>query len=558
MQDSNLPILITGAGPSGLAMACALQQHGIKYRIIDKLPQPVTTSNALAIHSRTQEILADLDILPAATADANKLYATNLYAEGEKILHIDLSDIDSPYPYILGLPQQSTEKVFNQRLQALHANVERPAELISIFQNDNSVTARVKYSHNEREEEIRCQYVVAADGSHSIVRKLLDLNFAGESLAEHFIMADVKIHWPLPHDQVHAFMSKDGVMAVLPLKDFSRVIADVSHTQEFADVTNPSLEHFKTIAKQRCPVAIEFEEPTWTSHFWINQRQIAQYRHQRVFFIGDAAHIHSPVGGQGMNTGIQDAYNLAWKLALAIHGKASDNLLDSYHAERHPVAEGVLRATGMMTKMITVENPKLKKLRNTSLQNLAKLPAFRHTMADQMAEVKINYHKSPIVANEAINWLDLSKLTSNMAFAKGPKAGARLPEQAVARLQAPNDSLSLYELLKGPQHTLLLFAYQSTQQQVQQLMAIGDWAKQYYPGLMQAFLILTDAHQITPESLNEAWQSNVLIDANAQCHARYGAKAASIYLIRPDKHIGYRGQVIDRDNVEGYLQKVLV
>jgi len=458
-------VLIIGAGPTGLTMACELARRGIACRIIDQRVEPIKTSNALAVHARTLEVWQDMGLIEEALSEGHILHGFNIYANGKRIVRIRLNHIDSPYPFVLSLPQAKTEELLTHYLQRYDVAVERGVSLTELNQNDNVVRVTLTQT-DDKTEEVETQWLIACDGGYSHVREQLGLPFEGVDLPEHFVMADLYVQSEtkksprqsagnstrLNNDEINAFFSKEGPFAIIPMtaQGFSRVLAEVSSDSELSNAKSVTLKDFERLAKERCPVPLELSEPDWTSTFWTHRRISEQYRVNRVLLAGDCAHLHSPAGGQGMNTGIQDAYNLAWKLALVIENKTSERLLDSYEPERRPVAQEVLKETTWMTHLVSINMPILQRVRNTALALITQHRKIREHFAEQIAEINFDYCDSPIVQEYT------EKEKTRPRFLKGPKAGQRAPDGTVFTLH--NNKTTLYNVIAGTQHALLLFA----------------------------------------------------------------------------------------------------
>ncbi len=386
------PVLIVGAGPTGLMMALLLKRQGIACRIIDQHPQMTQTSNALVVQARTLEIWRDLGFLETAMARGIKVENFNIHNEQKKLLTIDFTTLESPTPFALGLPQHDTELLLIEQLQALGLLVERNKTLSNIEEDADSVIAKIKTA--DVEETLHCSWVIGCDGYHSTVRSLLKIDYAGSDLKEHFIMMDVPLVSPsLNSSNGHVFFHPDGLFAIFPLPACSRIIAEISHDPVFKDGEQFDVNAFKIIAQQRCRFPLSWGEPVWQSAFWVHERISDHYRTGHIFLMGDAAHAHSPAGGQGMNTGLQDAHNLAWKLAGVMQGKLSASLLDTYETERRPIAQKIIRGSGMLTKVASFKNPILVSMRNFlfSLISKTKLPK---KIAQMISETNVSYAQS--------------------------------------------------------------------------------------------------------------------------------------------------------------------
>ncbi len=376
-------VLIVGAGPTGLTAALALAQRGIRATVIDKASKPVETSNALAVHARTLEVWAELGVVDDALAQGHRIRAANIATSKGTLGRIPLKDLPTQYPFVLGLSQHTTESILASHLACHGITVERERTLTGLVQTDSEVQATID-GH-----EMSFSWVLGCDGAESRVRHAIDVGFPGSDLPQHFIMADLTVDWDRPNDEVYAFLSDQGALAYIPLtsEGFGRMICDVSFDPVLKEEVHPAFNDFERLFIERCPFSGILRDPVWTSGFWVHSRLAERYRVGRVFLVGDAAHQHSPVGGQGMNTGIQDAYFLCDRLAKVIRHEASSELLDEYEQVRRPIGEDVVAETTRMTKVLTTRSRFLRTLRNWFIWVVLKIPALRHKIAMRLSEL---------------------------------------------------------------------------------------------------------------------------------------------------------------------------
>jgi 2-polyprenyl-6-methoxyphenol hydroxylase-like FAD-dependent oxidoreductase len=394
-------VLVLGAGPVGLAMAAELARYGLTVRIIDKNAVRTDKSKALVVWSRTLELLDRTSIGAELLAAGRICKAANLMSGPTALAHITFEDVDSTHPYALMIPQSETERVLEDHLRTLGVAVERNTELTAFTQSADSVTCTLSTG-----ETVTADYLVACDGAHSIARHILNFSFEGDTLPSNWMLADVHLHGLPNPEEMHIFLHEAGVLAMFPIGAASdanprtRIIANTGSTQSDQPIPEPTLAEVQAVLDQRGIGAgkVIASDPIWLANFTINERKISNYRSGRVFLAGDAAHIHSPAGGQGMNTGIQDACNLAWKLALVQRKlcAAAELLLESYSAERGPVAEQVIKSTGKLTSLATMQNSALLALRNTAVKLAFGTPAAKHAMANELTEISVHYPDSPL------------------------------------------------------------------------------------------------------------------------------------------------------------------
>ncbi|HVG27181.1 MAG TPA: FAD-dependent monooxygenase [Acidobacteriaceae bacterium] len=396
-RSSHVDVLVAGAGPVGLTAAAELARFGLSVRIVDRAAGRTDKSKALVVWSRTLELLDRAGCGEALVAAGQKCVAANLMSGPETLAHVRLDTIASPHPYALMLPQSETERLLENQLGSLGVEVERSVELTALAQDAEGVACAVRGADGG-EESIEAAWVVACDGAHSTVRHSLGLAFEGSTLASDWVLADVHVRGLLHPDELHLCFHEDGVLAIFPIGPGRfRLVANVGEVREERARPDPTLADVQALADRRGPGGLLASDPVWLSNFRINERKVPDYRAGRVFLAGDAAHVHSPAGGQGMNTGIQDACNLAWKLALVQRGMcAPEPLLSSYSAERSPVAVDVLKGTGVLTSVATLHNRTLQAVRNAAASLLFGLPLAQHKLAEQLTEVAVGYPHSPL------------------------------------------------------------------------------------------------------------------------------------------------------------------
>ena len=525
--DTPVP-LVVGAGPVGLTMAHELVRHGAGCRIIDRSAKPSQTSKALAIFPRTLEVFETMGIADRFIAAGHRLNGLSLHHRLEQIARIELTSVASPFPFALGLPQSETERLLSEHLDAFGIAVERGVELTSLTQVSDAVRAVLRHSDG-REETIEAPWVVGCDGAHSTTRHALGMDFEGAQYDESFILADVQLESDLARDRVHLFLGDDGLVGVIPFfENRWRIVADIAPDSRDQSSREVTLEEVQALLERRGLPQYHASDPTWMAHFHISHRKVREFRRLRVFLAGDAAHIHSPAGGQGMNTGIQDAFNLAWKLALVVRGRAPAQLLASYHVEREPVARDVLNLTDRITRMATMRNSLAQSVRDFLLPRVSGIDFVGEKIADRLAELNVTYRTSPIVENRGGGRL---------------KAGDRAPD---AELRDENGrARRLFELFHEPRHVLLLFlgASDSAAANFGEIeSAIGGLPG----GTIESYRIVRGQSDLPAE----------LRDTSGLAHAVYGLFEGGIALVRPDGYVGYRSNNFDLENLKTYLARI--
>jgi 2-polyprenyl-6-methoxyphenol hydroxylase-like FAD-dependent oxidoreductase len=422
METKMTQVLIAGAGPVGLTAALELARYGISVRIIDKAAQRTDKSKALVLWSRTLELLDRSGGTAPFVAAGFKAMGVNFVAGDGKIVgHVSMDAVKSPYPYGLMLPQSDTERLLDERLQSFGVTIERQVELVHLADKGEHVEVVLRHPDG-REEAVTSDWLLGCDGAHSAVRHGIGAKFEGETMNSDWMLADIHLKgYPFPDSEASVHWHKDGAFVIFPISPGRyRVIADLPMTAE-AHPPTPTVAEVQAIIDRRGPPGIVAFDPIWLAGFRINGRKVADYRHGRVFLLGDAAHVHSPAGGQGMNTGMQDAFNLSWKLAAVARGLCKPAVLDSFSAERSGVGEEVLKAAARLTTVGTMKNAVAQTIRDTVGHALLGLAAFREKLADTMTEVTIGYPKSPL---------------NGPSLGHAPKAGVRLMPTTAAPVGA--------------------------------------------------------------------------------------------------------------------------
>jgi 4,5-epoxidase len=409
-------VLVVGAGPTGLALACGLRAGGVDVRIVDAAPAPAVTSRALGLHSRGVEVLDRLGALGDIPARGVGLRRVIVNVDGREIAQLKVGAatklVNRPGAVI---SQAEIEGELRRRLAELDRHVEWGHGLLDVEQVGDAVTARL-----DGGETLRVGWVVGADGAHSRVRKAAAIDFPGVPLIERFLIADVHAGLPIPRDAVHTWVRGDGMFALFPLPgaDLWRVLAPEPADTDPAAILD-ALLGLLTVHTGFPAGAVTGCE--WTSSFRIHRRLAGTYRRGRLLLAGDAAHIHSPFGGQGMNTGLGDAENLAWKLALVATGRAGDGLLDTYEAERRPIATEVLGNTSSMTRAMLGGSMSARLLRDHVIVPLMNRPAVQRFIAEAASQLKVSYRGGPLGVSHA--WLR-----------HGRQPGDRVPDLSCTRV----------------------------------------------------------------------------------------------------------------------------
>jgi 2-polyprenyl-6-methoxyphenol hydroxylase-like FAD-dependent oxidoreductase len=547
-------VLIAGAGPTGLTLACELARHGIRPRIVDERAAPSQKSRAFGVHARTMELFETMGAIAPLLARGNPAQGLSVYSRGQRIAEIAMhGTIDSRYPYILIVSQSDTERVLTEHLAGLGVAIERSTEVLDFEQDASGVTARLRRADGAI-EVTRCRYLAGCDGAHSEVRKRLGIEFEGAPYPGQWLLADATMDWDYPQNELAVFTHPRGVTAHFPLSQGrGRLMFQLPDVALDDEPGEPTLDDVRRLLAQRELRARDVRDPVWLSYFRLHHRLAARFRDGRVFLAGDAAHIHSPVGGQGMNIGIQDAYNLAWKLALVVRGHAGEPLLASYEPERRRVDEGVVDLTHRATTMVMLRNPVLQALRNAVVRIAGRLDAVQQRMLAMASQIEHHYRDSPIVAEV---WSMDRRVAGFTPPAPGDELvpGERVPDFPLGRA-ATGASTSLYASLSGTDHHLLLFSGVCPDaDELARLRQVTSLVAERHRDLVEVHLVRGPGE--APAGLPEVVSQ--LVDRELRMHDAFGAGRASLYLVRPDGYVGFRNQPVDPDALARYLSTVLV
>ena len=380
-------VAVVGAGPTGLTLAVMLSGYGIRTAVLDGAAGPARHSRAAVVHARTLETLEPLGVVGEMLGGGVVVPHFGVRDRDRLLLGVDFDGLPTTHPYTLMLPQDRTERILLRALHEQGGRVLWEHEAVGLGQEEGGAELVVRGARGER--RVRARYVVGCDGGHSFVRGAVGIPFQGDTYPQSFVLADVRMGWELPNDEVQLFFSPEGLVVVAPLpQGRHRVVATVDEAP-----AEPSLSDVQELLDARGPRASHprVEEVVWSSRFRVQHRIAARFREGGLFLCGDAAHVHSPAGGQGMNTGIQDAANLAWKLALVVRGRAPGSLLDSYERERRPVARGVVSTTDRLTRLATVRSPLLRRMRNALIPIAARAGRLPRRFAKNLSELDVAY-----------------------------------------------------------------------------------------------------------------------------------------------------------------------
>lgn len=526
-------VLVVGGRTTGLMMAAELARRDIPVRCIDKSPGIDPHVRANLLHSRTLEIFQGLGIDEQATLGSVSEIGFVFYREGQRVGESPHTPVDSPFPFGMSQSQAHTEATLADYLESLGGEVERDVSLAALNQDEDGVTVTLRHG-NEREEIARYQWVIACDGAHSAVRHHIGEAFPGDADDIPYILGDVLIDGDedLEPDKGHVFFHNSGVLFAFTRLPDNRHFLVASLREEISTEGMPALKQLQDIVTERTGASLQLRDPHWLAFFRINYRLVPRYRQDRVFLAGDAAHVHSLLAGQGMNTGIQDAHNLAWKLAQVARGRASAGFLDSYEVERRVVAEEILETTRKITKAMESYAELPQEDRETFISHLYTPQAARLDAARHLQEVDLDYSASPLSVSVADD------------LERGPKPGTRAPD--ATGLVFKGKATSLFKLRADDQYRLFFFCGTPNPPPVE---AIRDAV-----AASERFTLWLKPYVVGDQTVDSTFAGQTLIiDREGNMHRIYGADSPCIYLVRPDGYVAYRSS--DLTSVGAYFEQ---
>ncbi len=526
INGQHTKVLIVGAGPSGLMMAAQLLRYGIQPVIIDNKQGPTNHSNALAVQARSLEIYRQMGIIDEVVPNGKQTKGVLFNQDGKQVTSLSLSKVGNgltAFPYILLYQQSKNERTLLGYLTLNCCPVYWNTTLESLQQNADGAEAKLK--NEEGEYTLKCDWVVGADGAHSTVRKQSQIPFNGDTYPSFFYLADLKLDSTfLTGEYVQLYLGKHDIGAFFPMPedDCYRVIGNLP--KEFAGREDITVEEVLPYLNGLTRSSIKIVNNNWFTTYKLHHRMAAQFRSQRCFLVGDAAHIHSPVGGQGMNTGLQDAYNLAWKLAGVVNGNIKDTILDSYADERMPVAKTLLKTTDRAFNMIMSKNWFVGVFKKWIMPRIL-------TALWKNERLKVVFFK--IVSQTGISYRE-SKINLHLSKGIQVKAGDRLPYLKVYDEKKETET-DLHEWCSKPGFTLIILGKFNEMY----LFTLAKWITEKYPGVLNFFYL-------PPSGKNVAVFDAFEADPHKQ----------KAIIVRPDMYIGYMNDLVDIGMLNNYLQNV--
>lgn len=531
MKNATIPVLIIGAGPTGLMAAAQLQRFGIAHRIIEKRKGTTQFSKALGVQARTLEIYEQMGIIDQVLPLGLPAKELQIMVKGQEVQQMPLSTVGASFtafPYLFVLEQSRNEELLYQYLQDKGGQVEWETSMVDFKVENNQAHVLVQKADGTQ-ESIVANWIIAADGGRSPVRHALKIPFKGDTYQNVFYVVDTELKWDKNHQKLYMNLADNNFTAFFPITDERgtrfRLVGILPDQYNDVPQEDISFEDIQQNIQELQQLDLEFGETYWFSVYKIHHRCIDRFREGPVFFAGDAAHVHSPAGGQGMNTGLQDAYNLAWKLALVIQEKSPESLLDSYHKERWSVANRLVNTTDRVFTSIVKRGTLINWFRLKVMPFLASrlmgIPTIQKRAFRIVSQTGISYTKSPI-SQQNIVLPD-----------QAPKAGERLPYLTVYNEQFQQQQ-NLYHRLGEAMFHLIVWQCQQDIDLAPSTQKIKQYLTQQYPNLFQTHLIV-EQHQ------------------NFSTFQQLQLQQSALFVVRPDNYIAYIGAVDDLDGLQGYL-----
>jgi 2-polyprenyl-6-methoxyphenol hydroxylase-like FAD-dependent oxidoreductase len=545
-------VVICGAGPTGLLAAGLLARCGVSVRIFDKTEQQAHESRAFGVQAKTLELMLNLGLVEEFMDRGLIASGVQFFVDGRRAAELNFTDIartDTPYSFLLMVPQYDIEAILARDLERLGIRIEHNTEVTGFTQSADGVTVQVR-EKNGAPFEVACAYLIGADGAHSIVRRTLGLKFDGAPYPQAFLLADCQLDWPLDYDHLKLFVRNRVLAAYLPLKgrDVCRIIVIEGDSEPFTSATRDAsgsepltLDEVQAAFREATGMDIRLKNPSWLSRYRIYHRAVNKYGEGCVFVAGDAAHIHSPAGAQGMNTGLQDAANLCWKLAAVLKGGAPTALLNTYNAERWPVGQKVLERTDRFFAFVSSQTPWVAMLRNNLLPivigTMSRISVARAQAFHFVSQLGIRYRDNDFLRDDG-------SLDAHRAWREGLTAGRRAPNGTIAR------DCDVFSLICGYRYHVLALSQQPLGREEIERLA-NDLA-----GLPKSLGILLETHIVAHSLLGR--DPRIIQAESSQVFEAYGITRETpqaIFLIRPDGHVAYRRPDLDVSGLKNFLRE---
>lgn len=543
-RNERCDVVVVGAGPTGLVLAAQLAKQGSRVRIVDQADVRAPLSRAIGLHARTLELFDGMGILDRFLEIGHPVHAIEIFADGEPLVSHRMEDVESEHPFILDMPQSSIERVLEGYLEEWNVTVERTSALVDLGKDGEEAVTAVVRRGDGRHDHLRAKYLVGCDGAGSTVREELGLAYSGDDYPETYYLADVAMNWGRDDDSWRFYYSAEGALLFYPFGGGRWRIIATRSSDEMPALNRETIEE---LARERGAPDISIEGIHWTGRYQTRRRMAQQFRSGRVFLAGDAAHCQSLAGNQGMNTGIQDACNLAWKLHAAVKDRARPRILDSYCEEREGAARKAAGFAARLRSIALVDDPVLRRMRDLVVPTLSGLAFVQGRILGRLEETRTHYRQSSIV--EGVIHADAEERLVK-PFHDGPQAGDRAPLGALVHAET-GEPIPFVRALSDICHTLVAFVtYASPPEVFTELRRALIGCREYFPG--EVYPILVSGRRARRE-LDELAVDNFL-DPRHTLHHRYGTDRESLYLIRPDGYIAYRAMPPQADALFSYLR----
>lgn len=556
-------VVIVGAGPTGFMLALYLARAGISFLLVDKKSQVSTIMKATAISSLSLECFSDLNYAAPFEQTGIFTHALSVYIEKRPSLHLPWTGIDSKYPYACLLGQNYVEKFQYQLLQQMKGDVSWETGFKDYEEKQDQL--RVSLEKNGQSFTVNCQYLIGCDGAKSKVREKAGIEQKGKKYPSHYMIADVELDGQFDAKDWYFFLAKKGFCSVgaLPAHRWG-ILVSLPKNMEYQAGEIPTLEFFQQQFNELCSIPGTLKNPNWISHFHTYNKSVKQRRKGRVFLCGDAAHQVSPLTSLGMNSGILDATNLGWKLALVCRREAKETLLDSYDIEQRQTLKIVKQLSDSNERSFAMTGALTREIRDHLTELILNFKPVMKMFGGILSQTSIRIKKSPII-DEFIGMpihlkqdshysLHGSCLKAWSTFGKGPAAGKRAPDVYVFLDKENSQPQWLFDHLLEGRHALIVFSgcEHHHEKQTETIDEILTKTEKHYSKWIKPVLILAATEK--PEKLQ--WQGNIFYDHQQMIHQRYGASASCLYLIRPDRIIGFRSLPLRWDKLEQYLKRI--
>ncbi|MFL5800498.1 MAG: FAD-dependent monooxygenase [Roseiflexaceae bacterium] len=539
-QSEQIEVLIVGAGPTGLALAYQLRRLGVSFRIIEKNPTPSTTSKAIGLQYRVSEVLAWMGLFERFRARSVMGAGINFNLNGEPILHLQLDRLQGMSgrgafePQSVMLPQSATEGLLIDALHERGVAVEYSTAFVAFTQDGERIVSRIQHAGGA-EELVESQYLVSCEGAHSLIRKQAGIAFVGRTYPLAYYMADVEVDWQLNRNEVYVWLHEDGMFSAIPMPGERRWRLFVESSAQVDErPTEVTLDLIRQLMAERIDDhTTQLSAPTWLTEFRISCRMVDRFRSGRAFLAGDAAHIHSPTGGQGITTGIQDAYNLTWKLGMVLRGAAPDTLLDTYDEERQVAVQRVLASTDQTSNIMLAHSRAAQLFRDRVVLPLLRSRAMQKRITRRLSQLDFNYRGLSLSAQQEAGLFGRARV----------RAGNRTPD-VLFRDARTGEQTSLFAHLGRSR----LFA----------LLGPGAGERPAEVARLREALgrLGIDCLLVLPETAQPPHGSDGLIDISGDFQRLYGARGEFLYLIRPDGYVGLFQRPIDERALRAYMARL--